>query len=242
MQLCQPKPLALPAMLAELHFCQRSSGCVGRGEKHARGGRRGEAGISCTSDSAEGYWPSCVHGRSSLLAEHSSTATLTKRSARGTPRPAPTDSAWQLGASLSFVPGRAVPWFTAPCETLYCSDRERGTSKGPKRGRGAGRRGRQQDTEPEPQPEGQEEVEKEPAEKAQGSPGHHEEEPALSLAQELSGGTQQEAVEGPPAEDTLHPEEHGEAPKSEEAGISEALNISLENDHTDNGYYPSVLF
>ncbi|XP_027676199.2 hemogen isoform X3 [Chelonia mydas] len=119
---------------------------------------------------------------------------------------------------------------------------ERGTSKGPKRGRGAGRRGRQQDTEPEPQPEGQEEVEKEPAEKAQGSPGHHEEEPALSLAQELSGGTQQEAVEGPPAEDTLHPEEHGEAPKSEEAGISEALNISLENDHTDNGYYPSVLF
>ncbi|TFJ97900.1 vegetative cell wall protein gp1-like [Platysternon megacephalum] len=120
---------------------------------------------------------------------------------------------------------------------------ERGTSKGPKRGRGAGRRrGRQQGTEPEPQPEVQEEVEKEPPEKAQASPGHHEEEPALSVAQELSGGTQQEAVEGPPAEDTLHPAELGEAPKSEEAGISEALNIPLENDHTDNGYYPSVLF
>ncbi|CAM5146707.1 unnamed protein product [Natator depressus] len=119
---------------------------------------------------------------------------------------------------------------------------ERGKSKGPKRGRGAGRRGRQQDTELEPQPEVQEEVEKEPPEKAQGSPEHHEEEPALSVAQELSGGTQQEAVEGPPAEDTLHPVEHGDAPKSEEAGISEALNISLENDHTDNGYYPSVLF
>ncbi|XP_073202142.1 hemogen isoform X1 [Lepidochelys kempii] len=120
---------------------------------------------------------------------------------------------------------------------------ERGKSKGPKRGRGAGRRrGRQQDTEPEPQPEVQEEVEKEPPEKAQGSPGHHEEEPTLSVAQELSVGTQQEAVEGPPAEDTLHPVEHGEVPKSEEAGISEALNIPLENDHTDNGYYPSVLF
>ncbi|XP_044876267.1 hemogen isoform X2 [Mauremys mutica] len=114
----------------------------------------------------------------------------------------------------------------------------RGTSKGPKRGRGAGRRrGRQQGTEPEPQPEVQEEVEKEPPEKAQASPGHHEEEPALSVAQELFGGTQQEVVE-----DTLHPAEHGEEPKSEEAGTSEALNIPLENDHTDNGYYPSVLF
>ncbi|XP_024058731.1 hemogen isoform X1 [Terrapene carolina triunguis] len=120
---------------------------------------------------------------------------------------------------------------------------ERGKSTGPKRGRGAGRRrGRQQGTEPEPQPEVQEEVEKEPPEKSQASPGHHEEEPALSVAQELSGGTQQEAVEGPPAEDILHPAELGEAPKSEEAGISEALNIPLENDHTDNGYYPSVLF
>ncbi|XP_065262403.1 hemogen isoform X1 [Emys orbicularis] len=120
---------------------------------------------------------------------------------------------------------------------------ERGKSTGPKRGRGAGRRrGRQQGTEPEPQPEVQEEVEKEPPEESQASPGHHEEEPALSVAQELSGGTQQEAVEGPPAEDILHPAELGEAPKSEEAGISEALNIPLENDHTDNGYYPSVLF
>ncbi|XP_034630519.1 hemogen isoform X2 [Trachemys scripta elegans] len=120
---------------------------------------------------------------------------------------------------------------------------ERGKSAGPKRGRGAGRRrGRQQGTEPEPQPDVQEEVEKEPPEKAQASPGHHEEEPALSVAQELSGGTQQEAVEGPPAQDILHPAELGEAPKSEEAGISEALNIPLENDHTDNGYYPSVLF
>ncbi|XP_038258776.1 hemogen isoform X2 [Dermochelys coriacea] len=120
---------------------------------------------------------------------------------------------------------------------------EREKSKGPKRGRGAGRRGRQQGNEPEPQPQPQqEEVEKELPEKAQGSPGHHEEEPALSVAQELSGGTQQEAVEGPPAEYTLHPVEHGELPKSEEAGISEALNIPLENDHTDNGYYPSVLF
>ncbi|KAM9137904.1 hemogen isoform 2-T2 [Pangshura tecta] len=114
---------------------------------------------------------------------------------------------------------------------------ERGTSRGPKRGRGAGRRrGRQQGTEPEPQPEVQEEVEKEPSEKAQASPGHHEEEPALS------GGTQLEVVEGPPAEDTLPPAEHGEEPKSEEAGTAEALNISLENDHTDNGFYPSVLF
>ncbi|XP_065405967.1 hemogen isoform X4 [Chrysemys picta bellii] len=83
---------------------------------------------------------------------------------------------------------------------------ERGKSTGPKRGRGAGRRrGRQQGTEPEPQPDVQEEVEKEPPEKAQASPGHHEEEPALSVAQELSGGTQQEAVEGPPAQDILHP-------------------------------------
>ncbi|XP_030421777.1 hemogen isoform X2 [Gopherus evgoodei] len=120
---------------------------------------------------------------------------------------------------------------------------EQGTSKGPKRGRGAGRRrGRQRGTEPEPQPEVQEELETEPPEKAQASPGHHEEEPALSVTQELSGGTQQEVVEGPRAEDTLHPAEHGEEPKSEEAGTSEALNIPLENDHTDNGYYPSVLF
>ncbi|KAG6928975.1 hemogen [Chelydra serpentina] len=126
---------------------------------------------------------------------------------------------------------------------------ERGKSKGPKRGRGAGRRrGRQPREEettplgPEPHPEVQKEEKKEPPEKAPASSVHHEEEPALSVAQELSGGTQQEAVEGPPAEDTLHPAELGEAPKSEEAGISEALNVPLENDHTDNGYYPSVLF
>ncbi|XP_006114886.1 uncharacterized protein LOC102459924 [Pelodiscus sinensis] len=121
--------------------------------------------------------------------------------------------------------------------------RERGKSKGPKRGRGAGRgRGRQQATEPEPQPKGPDDVEEEPAEKAQASSGHSEEEPALSGTPELSGGTQQETVEGPPTTDTLHPAELGEVPKSEEAGIAEALNIPLGNDHTDNGYYPSILF
>ncbi|XP_067409562.1 hemogen isoform X2 [Emydura macquarii macquarii] len=119
---------------------------------------------------------------------------------------------------------------------------ERRKSTRPKRGRVAGRgRGRRQLREPEPALEVPEEMEKEPAEKAPASPEHHEQ-PPVPAAQELSGGTQQEVAEGPPGEDVLHPAELGEAPRSEEAGISEALNVPLENDHTDNGYVPSVLF
>ncbi|XP_074850586.1 hemogen isoform X2 [Carettochelys insculpta] len=128
-------------------------------------------------------------------------------------------------------------------DTVQWVLREQVKGKGPKRGRGTGRgRGRQQATEAAPQPEEPEDVEKEPAEKAQASPGPHGEEPTLPVTPELPGGTQQEAVEGHAAEDILHPVELEEVPKSEDAGISEVLTVPLANDHTDNGYYPSGLF
>ncbi|XP_029459695.1 hemogen isoform X4 [Rhinatrema bivittatum] len=122
--------------------------------------------------------------------------------------------------------------------TIKANIRDQNRNKRQKKGRGTGRgRGKRSTKEPEA------EVQPEEIPEAKGENGQvhleYEEEPAVTVPEETSAGTQYETVEDAPQESTaLHAEVSERDPESEKPDV---LSLPLDSEQAEDDYYIPLL-